>query len=86
MAKADHAVCCFFAAKPRGGQPMGTDIKTRRVHRDIKVLDKSASVAERIRQSHVRTKEDTAQTQEHAAPVEYAEDRVMGGMDTAVRM
>lgn len=64
---------------------MGTDIKTRRVHRDIKVLDKSATVAERIRQSHVRTKEDTAQTQEHAAPVEYAEDRVVGGMDTAVR-
>lgn len=64
---------------------MGTDIKTRRVHKDIKVLDKSATVAERIRQSHVRTKEDTAQTQEHAAPVEYAVDRVMGDMDTAVR-
>lgn len=64
---------------------MGTDIKTRRVHRDIKVLDKSATAAERIRQSHIRTKEDAAQTQEHAAPVEYAEDRVVGGMDASVR-
>ena len=64
---------------------MGTEIKTRRGRRDIKVLDKSATVVERIRQSHVRTKENTAQTQEHAAPVEYAGDRVVGGMDTAVR-
>lgn len=64
---------------------MGTEIKTREVRRDIKVLDKPAIAAERIRQSHVRTKEDMAQTQEHAAPVEYAEDRVMSGVDTAVR-
>ena len=64
---------------------MGTEIKTREVRRDIKVLDKSAIAAERIRQFHVRTKEEMAQTQEQATPVEYAEDRVVGGMDTAVQ-
>ncbi len=64
---------------------MGTEIRTREVRRDIKVLDKTAIAAERIRQSHVRTKEEMTQTKEHAAPVEYAEDRVMGGVDTAVR-
>ena len=64
---------------------MGTEIKTREVRRDIKVLDKPAIAAERIRQSHVRTKEDMAQTKEQATPVEYAEDRVVGGMDIAVQ-
>ncbi len=64
---------------------MGTEIRTREVRRDIKVLDKPAIAAERIRQSHVRTKEDMAQMQEHATPVEYAEDRVMDEVDTAVR-
>lgn len=73
------------AIKPRGGQLMGTDIKTRRVHRDIKALDKTATAAERIRQSCVRTRDSTVQTKEHAAPVEYAEDRVTDGADTAVR-
>ena len=64
---------------------MGTEIRTREVRRDIKVLDKPSIAAERIRQSHVRTKEDMAQMQEHATPVEYAEDRVMVGVDVAVR-
>lgn len=64
---------------------MDTDIKTRKVHRNIKVLDKSATAAERIRQSYVRTKDSTVQTKEHATPVEYAEDRVAGGADIAVR-
>lgn len=64
---------------------MGTDIKTRKVRRDIKVLDKPAIAAERFRQSHVRSKEDMVQKQEHASPVSYAEDRVAGGMDTTVR-
>lgn len=64
---------------------MDADIKTRKVHRNIKVLDKSATAAERIRQSYVRTKDSTVQTKEHATPVEYAEDRVAGGADIAVR-
>lgn len=64
---------------------MGTDIRTRKVRRDIKVLDKPAIAAERIRQSHVRIREDMVQTQEHATPVSYAEDRVAVGMDTTVR-
>lgn len=56
-------------------------MKTRRERKDIKVLDKPMTVAERIKKSHVRTKEDMAQTQEHAVPVEYAENKVVGGMD-----
>lgn len=63
---------------------MGTRIKTRQTRKYIKVLDKTITTAERVRQSHVRTKEEMAQTQEHADPVEYAEDRVVGGTDAAV--
>ena len=76
----------IFLQKIQGRSTMGTEIRTREVRRDIKVLDKPAIAAERIRQSHVRIKEEMAQTQEeHATPVEYAEDRVMGGVDAAVR-
>lgn len=58
-------------------------IKTRRERKDIKVLDKPMTVL-RIKKSHVRTKEDMDQTQEHAVPVEYAENKVVGGMDIFV--
>ena len=64
---------------------MGTEIKTGKVHKDIKALDKTATAAERIRQSYVRTKDSKEQTQEHAAPVEYAEDRIAEGVDIAVQ-
>ena len=63
---------------------MGTRIKTRQTRKYIKVLDKTITTAERVRQSHVRAKGEMAQTQEHADPVEYAEDRVVGGTDAAV--
>ena len=39
-------------------------IKTRRSPKDIKALNKPATVAERIKKFHVRTKEDITQTQE----------------------
>lgn len=64
---------------------MGTEIKTRKIHRDIKALDKTATAAERIRHSYVRTKDSKEQTKEHAAPVEYAEDRIAEGVDIAVQ-
>lgn len=59
-------------------------IKTRKSPKDIKALNKPATVAERIKKSHVRTKEDIAQTQEHASPVGYAENRIEESMDTVV--
>lgn len=63
---------------------MGTEIKTRKVHRDIKVLDKTAVTAEKIRQSYVRTKDRKVQTQEHSVPEEYAEDSIAECADIAV--
>lgn len=58
-------------------------IKTRRERRDIKVLDKPVIVAERIKKSHVQSKEDMTQTKEHATPEEYAEDRIMSDVSTS---
>ena len=36
---------------------MDRKIKTRQVHKDIKVLDKTVTVTDHIKQSYVRTKE-----------------------------
>ena len=36
---------------------MDCKIKTRQVHKDIKVLDKTVTVTDHVKQSYVRTKE-----------------------------
>lgn len=58
---------------------MDCKIKTRQVHKDIKVLDKTVTVTEHIKQSYVRTKETVMQSTEKSSdrennPVGYAED------------
>ena len=40
---------------------MDRKIKTRQVHKDIKVLDKTVTVTDHIKQSYVRTKENIMQ-------------------------
>lgn len=62
---------------------MGKKIKTRHINKDIKVLDKTATAAEHMKRSYVRTKNSAEQTQaqEHATPEEYAQDRIAGSAD-----
>lgn len=65
---------------------MVREIKTRRVYKDIKALDKTANVAEHVKHAFVRTK-DTAektqsQTQEHTTPESYAEENVVHIVDS----
>lgn len=57
---------------------MGNDIKTRHVTRNIKALDKTATVAEHIRRSYVRTKNN----KEHTAPTDYAQEKVAGSAES----
>ena len=65
---------------------MGKEIKTRQVHKDIKMLDKAVTGTERIKRAYVRTKDSAEQTQEpqNATQVEYAEDKLSYYTDTAV--
>lgn len=58
---------------------MDRKIKTRQVHKDIKILDKTATVTDHVKQSYVRTKENVMQSTEKSSdrennPVGYAED------------
>ena len=58
---------------------MDCKIKTRQVHKDIKVLDKTVTVTDHIKLSYVRTKETVMQSTEKSSdrennPVGYAED------------
>ena len=58
---------------------MDRKIKTRQVHKDIKVLDKTVTVTDHVKQSYVRTKENVIQSTENSKdrdnnPVGYAED------------
>mgnify|MGYP007123281047 CR=1 FL=1 len=60
---------------------MDRKIETRQVHKDIKILDKTATVTDHIKQSYVRTKETVMQSTEKSSdrendPVGYAEDAV----------
>ena len=58
---------------------MDRKIKTRQVHKDIKVLDKTVTVTDHVKHSYVRTKENVMQSTEKSSdrennPVGYAED------------
>lgn len=54
------------------------EIKTRQTVKDIRTLDRSANVADRMKNTYVRTKEQAEKTQQTNAdsPAGYAEDRV----------
>lgn len=57
---------------------MAESIKTRPVHKDIKVLNKTVTAAEHIKNTYIRTKDQAEQTQgrEQTSPVKYAEQQV----------
>jgi hypothetical protein len=60
-------------------------IKTKTTVRDIKALDKAGDVTHRAKNAYIRTKEQAEQTQQHSHDnyVEYAEDKVNEGAETA---
>lgn len=64
---------------------MSKDIKTHVVKKDVKALDKAATVTERTKDVFVRTKDEAMQTQEYgrdySSPSEYAEDRITRAAD-----
>ncbi|MBS5322335.1 MAG: lysozyme family protein [Lachnospiraceae bacterium] len=64
---------------------MGKEIRTRQIHKDIKVLDKAVTGTERIKRAYVRTKDSAEQTRntEYATPVDYAESKISNSADTA---
>lgn len=66
---------------------MGRTIKTRRVQKDIKVLDKTVTAAEHMKGAYIRTRDSAEQTQvkERGNPVGYAEDQVMEKGERAAR-
>ena len=51
---------------------MSKEIKTRQIHKDIKVINKAVVGTERVREAYVRTKESAEQAQNKASPEEYA--------------
>ena len=58
---------------------MSQKIRTRQVHKDIKVLDKTVTVTDHVKQSYARTKENVMQSVENSKdrndnPVSEAED------------
>ena len=69
----------------RRGEAM-PDIKTRDVIKGtVKVIDKSAVVAERMKDAYVRTKDKAVHSvfAAESSPEEYAADRTLTGMETA---
>lgn len=66
---------------------MADKIRTRKVQKSIKALDKAAVSAERMKRTYVRTKEGMEQTQEQEEenPAGYAENKMENAVDTAVR-
>lgn len=53
---------------------MAEQIKTHRVHKNIKTLDKAAAAAEHRKRACVREKENTGQEKEDKTLAEYAEN------------
>lgn len=68
-------------------QNPGKEIKTRKVRKDIKALDKTYIAAERIKRAYVKTKESAEQTQPQgqndSTPVGYAENKIRDKVDKA---
>lgn len=66
---------------------MAEMIKTRSVHKDVKVLDKTATAAEHMKNAYIRTKSQAEQTQgqEQTSPVGYAEGQVSEKAERATR-
>lgn len=64
---------------------MSKEIKTRQIHKDIKVINKAVVGTERVREAYVRTKESAEQAQNKASPEEYAGDKITQGMQSTLK-
>lgn len=69
---------------------MRKEIRTRKVQKNIRKLDKSAVVAEHLKNTCVRTKDSVRQTQQdkendHTGFVQYAENKTTGAAGLVVR-
>lgn len=64
----------------------GRSVKTRQVHRDVKVMDKAVAGMERVKHAYIQTKDSAegGQTKERTTPVKYAEDNVSENVDGAI--
>ena len=54
---------------------MDRKIKTRQVHKDIKILDKTVTVTDHVKHSYVRTKETVMQSTEKSSDRENKSDQ-----------
>lgn len=63
---------------------MGSNIKTRQINRNIKVLDKTANATEHIRQSYVRTKSNVEQSEKYTGSTDYAQQKIAVGAEILV--
>ena len=70
---------------------MGREIRTRKIQKNIRTLDKRTVAAEHLKNVYVRIKDNTVETQqynqeqERTGSVKYAEDKVIGAAELAVR-
>lgn len=70
---------------------MGKEIRTRKIQKNIRTLDKGTVAAEHLKNVYVRTKDSVGQEQqynqeqERTESVRYAEDKVAGAAELAVR-
>lgn len=69
---------------------MKKEIRTRKVQKNIRRLDKSAVAAEHLKNIYVRTKDSVSQAQQgkendYARPEQYAENKITGAAGLAVR-
>ena len=69
---------------------MGKEIRTRKIQKNIRTLDKGSVAAEHLKNVYVRTKDSAGQEQqynqepERTGSVQYAEDKVIGAAELAV--
>ncbi len=64
---------------------MAENIKIRKIRKDIKTLDKSISVSEKIKKSDGQAGDDTECKQEYEEPVTYAQGKVEEGIEQVAR-
>ena len=70
---------------------MGKEIRTRKIQKNIRTLDKGTITAEHLKNVYVRTKDSAGQEQKYnreqewTGSVQYAEDKITGAAELAVR-
>lgn len=60
---------------------MAENIKLRKIHKDIKILDKSISASDKVKKSDGQAGDGTECKQEYEEPVTYAQGKVTEGIE-----